>query len=464
MKPYTIREIADACGGLFSGAEELADKCVSSVERDNREVKDGSLFLCFKGEKADGHDFAADAVSRGAVCCIAEKPLDVPHILVGSTLDAVRAIAARYREKFDIPIVGVVGSVGKTTAKNFIYSVLSVKYNTLATIANLNNELGCSLMILMLGEEHEAAVIEMGIDSFGEMTREAQVVRPTHVVMTRIAESHLNNLIDLDGVLRAKSEVFAFMKAGGAAILNGDDPYLRGFDPASINGTVKKYLYGTSPGCDYRAEEERHYGTRSVAITVKYGGKALSAAIPAYGTTLVYGGLAAVAAGDMLGLSPDEIKTGLESYSQVGGRANVLKLKRFTVIDDCYNANRASMSAALDSLFMLDGRKTAILGDMLNLGENSAEMHREIGAKAANVCDTIIFCGERAEDMFKGAVATRLEPDAYYFPLADAMFQNLRSIIKDGDNILVKASNAMNFKAVIAELIKIDEERRTDNN
>jgi len=458
MKPYTIREIADACGGLFSGAEELADKCVSSVERDNREVKDGSLFLCFKGEKADGHDFAADAVSRGAVCCIAEKPLDVPHILVGSTLDAVRAIAARYREKFDIPIVGVVGSVGKTTAKNFIYSVLSVKYNTLATIANLNNELGCSLMILMLGEEHEAAVIEMGIDSFGEMSREAEVVRPTHVVMTRIAESHLNNLVDLDGVLRAKSEVFSFMKTGGIAILNGDDPYLRSFDPSVLNSGINKYLFGRAHGCDYVASEEYYFEAASVALTVSYGEATLSATIPAYGTQLVYGALAAVAVGDILKLMPDEIKSGLESYSQVGGRANVLKLTRFTVIDDCYNANRASMNAALDSLSLLQGRKVAILGDMLNLGEKSEEMHREIGERAANVCDTVIFCGELAEDMFKGAIATKLEPDAYYFPLSDAMLSNLRSLIKDGDNVLVKASNAMGFKTVVAELIKIDGE------
>lgn len=226
MKDFTLAEIAKACNGEYVGDESLKNTKITSVERDSRQVNNGSLFLAIKGERVDGHDFIEKCFAQGAVCALCEKAPEnatKPCIVVPSTLDAVKKIGRAYREKFDIPVIGISGSVGKTSTKEMLYAVLSQRFKTHKTQGNLNNELGVPLTLLSMPEDTEAAVIEMGISDFGEMTRLSEMVQPTICVLTIIGECHLENLGDRDGVLKAKTEMFKNARENADFILNGDD-------------------------------------------------------------------------------------------------------------------------------------------------------------------------------------------------------------------------------------------------
>jgi len=424
----TPRIIAEITNGQYIGENEAFDIRVIGAVRDNRDVEPGNLFVCIKGARVDGHSFANKAFESGATCCLAEQELiepKGPYVLVTSTLEAIKTIGAYYRSLFNIPVIGITGSVGKTTAKELIASVLSVKYNTLRTPGNLNNELGVPLTLLSLNETHEAAVIEMGISDFGEMSRLAQMVRPDIFVMTRIGYAHLDMLKDLDGVLKAKTEAFKYMKPDGIAVLNGDDELLRTYDPG-----MKKILYGL--------REDNDICIENIKIN-----------IPAYGSHLKELLGAAVAVGTLLGLTKDEIKRGITGYEPVEGRANIINTGEITLIDDCYNANPNSVKAALTSLTTLPGRHVAILGDMLELGEQSEELHHEIGEYAKKTgIDCLICAGVEADNIYKGYLSTN-SGEAYYFPTKEKLVSRLPELIKKDDAVLVKASNGMRFCEIV---------------
>ena len=410
MKPLSLETIARVTGGRYVGGDKDRDHLITGVVRDNREAFPGCLFLCIRGTRADGHDFAGAAYGAGAACCLAERPLASPagpYVLVGSTLNAVKALGAYYRSLFDIPVIGVTGSVGKTTAKEMTAAVLSQKYNVLKTTENLNNELGVPLMLLSMQAEHEAAVIEMGISEFGEMSRLGEMVRPDICILTTVGYCHLDTLGDLNGVLRAKSEVFDYMSPDALAVLNGDDALLRKFEPK-----VRKIMFGVQSHNDYRAVDIRTDGTTGVSCRIVSPDGGFDVHIPAYGEHLVYGALPAAAVGHALGLTDDEIRAGLGTYAPVGGRANVLDTGRITLIDDCYNANPNSVSAALRSLSALDGRTVAVLGDMFELGSDAERLHYDIGAMAAELgIDGLVCCGSlagiSATDMSRPAAKKR---------------------------------------------------------
>ncbi len=452
MKPLTLETIARVTSGRYVGDDALKDTTITGVVRDNREAFEGCLFLCIKGARADGHDFANTAYDAGAVCCLAERPINEPqgpYVLVDSTLAAVRVLGAYYRSLFNIPIIGVTGSVGKTTAKEMTAAVLSQKFNVLKTTGNLNNELGVPLMLLMLGEEHEAAVIEMGISGFGEMSRLGEMVRPDICLMTVIGHSHLEALGDLDGVLRAKSEVFAYMDPKALAVLNGDDERLRDFDPG-----IQKLTFGLQAGNDYRAENISAQGTSGVACDIVSGNGRFSVFIPAFGSHMVYGALPAAAIGHRLGLTNEQIRAGLAHYAPVGGRANVLDTGTLTLINDYYNANPHSMSAAIRSLATLSGRKIAILGDMFELGGDAEALHYEVGELAGQSgVDSLFCCGELARCIRDGYVSAG-GTDARWFSSRDALINALPELIKPGDSVLVKASHGMRFELVADALAK----------
>ena len=244
MIPVTLKTVAEVtCGTLVGGNGSVT---LTGVVRDNREIKEGNLFVCFKGERSDGHDFANKAFEAGAAACLAQREIPDakgPYILVEDTFTALKALAKYYRSLLNIPVIGVTGSVGKTTAKEMTAAVLSSKLKVLKTDANLNNEIGVPLTLLSITEEHQAAVVEMGISEFGEMSRLAEMVRPDICIMTTIGFCHLETLGDLDGVLKAKSEVFEFMNENGVAIVNGDDEKLAEFDPK-----VRKITFGNLTG------------------------------------------------------------------------------------------------------------------------------------------------------------------------------------------------------------------------
>jgi UDP-N-acetylmuramoyl-tripeptide--D-alanyl-D-alanine ligase len=455
MKKLTPDIVAKAVGGRYVGPESARHALIKSVVRDDREAAEGSLFVCIRGERADGHDFAARAFASGAVCCLCQRTPpgaeDKPHILVDSTLDALKALGEYYRSLFNIPVVGVTGSVGKTTAKEMIAAVLSRRFNVLKTQGNLNNEIGVPLTLLSIQEEHEAAVVEMGISDFGEMHRIAKMVRPDISVITAIGYSHLENLGSLEGVLRAKAEVFEYMTPQGLAVLNGDDALLSQYDPG-----IPVVTFGTEESCDLRAESvrQRMDGAEPVVdFTVAHGEKRFDARVRAFGAHLVYGALAAAAAGIALGVPDEEIARGLMDFKPIGSRARVVGTGYITLIDDSYNANPSSMRAALSSLATLEGRKVALLGDMFELGEESDTLHREIGEFAAKCgIDCLICCGQKAEFIFKGLISTGSEIEAWHFPLKAALLSALPRLIRPGDNVLVKASHGMHFEELAQAL------------
>lgn len=443
MKKFTLGEIAEACGGKFAGSDSDKNIEITSVERDSRQIKNGSLFLAIKGERVDGHDYIEKCYESGAVCAVCEKSpvnADKPYILVDSTLDAVKKIAKTYRKKFDIPVVGVSGSVGKTSTKEMLYAVLSQKFKTHKTQGNLNNELGVPLTLLSMPEDTQAAVIEMGISDFGEMTRLSEMVQPTICVLTIIGCCHLENLVDRDGVLKAKTEMFKNAAQNAEYILNGDDDKL--YSVTEVNGK-KPIYFGFASDNDYFAEDIKNNGEGGISCALCFDNTKLNVTIPAIGSYMVSNALAAVAAGRLLGLSDEQLINGVESYKTVGSRANVINTGKIRIIDDCYNANPTSVKASLDTLVNFSGRKVAILGDMKELGTDELKLHLETGkyAKEKGV-DLVIAAGELAKELAKGA-------DGEWFANVEQMKSAIPALINEGDTVLVKASHSMRFEEIV---------------
>ncbi len=460
MKQVTPERIAEVVRGVYNGPGRLKNERVASVSIDSREVEPCGLFVCIKGSRTDGHAFARMAVEeRGALLCLAEEPVNVPHVLVESTTQALARLAAWYRKLFHIPVVGVIGSVGKTTAKELIASVLSRKFDVLKTPENLNNQIGVPLTLLSLREEHEAAVVEMGISDFGEMSRLARMVRPDLCVITSIGYCHLEKLGSLDGVLKAKSEVFAYMESDAVAILNGDDAKLRDFDPG-----IRRLTYGVGAGrgLDFWAENVENLGLDGVSCDICDGKSRVFTLIPAFGTHMVYGALAAAAVGRTLGVDGEDILRGIHDYRPVGSRARVTETGYLTLIDDCYNANPNSMAAAIRSLselrsFSLSprGNRVAILGDMKELGGDSQELHRSIGELAAKLgVEEVICCGEESKAIYDGFMVSGGGKAVYYRTLPELLGDFTRHL-GYGDVVLVKASHSMEFSQVVERLKRL---------
>ena len=443
MKPITLSEVARACGGELHGDPDLQ---ITSIVTDSRKAGEGSLFAAIKGARADGHKFIPAVAEQGAVCALCEEApqADIAYILVESTLVALKGIAEYYRSLFSIPFIGITGSVGKTSTKEFISAVLAQKYNVHKTGGNFNNELGVPITLFGLEEEHEVAVIEMGISGFGEMTRLSKMVRPDISVITNIGYCHLENLGDRDGVLRAKTEMFTYLKDNGSIILCHDDDKLR--TVTDYHGIVPTF-YGTGND-EYRAENIVEKGLDGVGCTLIHGDTRIDVTIPTMGRHNVLNALCAMAVGTKLGLTPDEIKRGLESFRNVGSRNHIIKTAYYTIIDDCYNANPTSTKAGLDTLSKLSGRRVAVLGDMKELGKDEIALHREVGAYAKELgIDVLIAVGPLSE-----ATAEGFGEGAYYYQNVDRCIDRIERHLHPDDTILVKASHSMQFERSVEAL------------
>lgn len=443
MKPITLSEVARACGGELHGDPGLQ---ITSIVTDSRKAGEGSLFAAIKGARADGHKFIPAVAEQGAVCALCEEApqADIAYILVESTLVALKGIAEYYRSLFSIPFIGITGSVGKTSTKEFISAVLAQKYNVHKTGGNFNNELGVPITLFGLEEEHEVAVIEMGISGFGEMTRLSKMVRPDISVITNIGYCHLENLSDRDGVLRAKTEMFTYLKDNGSIILCHDDDKLR--TVTDYHGITPTF-YGTGND-EYRAENIVEKGLDGVGCTLIHGDTRIDVTIPTMGRHNVLNALCAMAVGTKLGLTPDEIKRGLESFRNVGSRNHIIKTAYYTIIDDCYNANPTSTKAGLDTLSKLSGRRVAVLGDMKELGKDEIALHREVGAYAKELgIDVLIAVGPLSE-----ATAEGFGEGAYYYQNVDRCIDRIERHLHPDDTILVKASHSMQFERIVEAL------------
>lgn len=452
MKHMSLTEIAHACHGTYHGNMEHAAKEVSSVVIDSRKIQKGSLFIAIKGARVDGHDLIPQAIEAGALCALSEKDLgDVPfsYILVDSCRQALKDLAEHYRRSLDIKVVGISGSVGKTSTKEMIASVLSQKYRVLKTEGNFNNEIGLPLTVFHIREEHEIAVLEMGISDFGEMTRLAKIARPDICVITNIGCAHLEQLKSRDGILKAKTEMLDYMNPEGQIVFNGDDDKLNSFTPG--NGILPVY-FGLNAGCSFRAEQVEDQGLRGTDAVFVTPDSRFTAHISIPGGHMVYNAMAGTAVGRILGLTDEQIKAGIEALVPLAGRSHLIETKKFTIIDDCYNANPASMKASLDVLAKAGAQTAAILGDMGELGTDWKKLHREVGEYAAGLgIQTLVCIGEMSAKIAEGAQSSGAENVSHYAS-KEAFFADLNQILKSGDAILVKASHMMGFSEIVERL------------
>lgn len=453
MRHMTLKAIAAACGGTYYGAAENLEKEVCGISIDSRKVESGWLFAATVGERVDGHSFIASCYEKGALCCLGEKaPVSETnsYIQVASTFQALKDIAEYYRSTLEIPVVGITGSVGKTSTKEMIASVLSVKFNTLKTAGNFNNEVGLPLTVFNIREAHEAAVLEMGISDFGEMHRLSKIARPNICVITNIGLCHLEFLGDRDGVLRAKSEIFDFAADGAKAIVNGDDDKLQTLKSRT---DLDCTTFGMDTTNDVYATNVQNLGLDGLKCDISTPVGEFHAHIHIPGMHMVYNALAGTCVGLACGLTLEEIKSGIENAQTISGRNNLIHTENYTIMDDCYNANPVSMKASLDVLATALGRKVAILGDMGELGTNELALHYTVGEHAADKQIDLLLCvGTLSEEIVKGAKEKNPEMNAILFSTKEALMEKLPELLKQGDSILVKASHFMQFEQIVKAL------------
>lgn len=453
----TIQQAAKACNGKLCQAEGKENTQLQGAVLDSRQVKEGYLFFATKGEKADGHTFIPTVADKGAACVVCEKEpagTDIPYILVEDSFQALKDIAESYRKSLDITVVGITGSVGKTSTKEFVAGVLAEQYCVLKTEGNFNNEVGLPLTILKIREEHEVAVVEMGISEFGEMHRLSKIARPDICVMTNIGQCHLENLHSREGILKAKSEIFDFMNEFGYVVLNGDDDML----------ATLAQVHGRKPVSFALCEEDKE-GTKYHAYAADIVNKGLFGSeamlhleggtypikVSLPGRHMIYNALAAACVARLLDVDITKIQQGLEKIQPVGGRSNIIRAEKYTIIDDCYNANPVSMKAAIDLLTCAEGRTVAILGDMFELGVKENALHEEVGSYAVEHDVDVLLCvGSLSRYMYDGAMKVWDEAgDVRYFETKEELLETLPQILCEGDTILVKASHGMHFEEVV---------------
>ena len=456
LQQMTLENIARACGGTYVGEDTLRGSEITGAVIDSRQVEPGYLYIPIRGERVDGHRFIPDVFEKGALAVLSEEPLENPagpYILVASSEQALKDIAEFYRSTLAIKIIGITGSVGKTSTKETIASVLAQKYRVLKTDANFNNELGLSLTVFRLREEDEMAVLEMGIDDFGQMHRLAKIARPETAVITNIGWCHLENLKTRDGILQAKTEIFDHLRENGHIIINGDD------DKLSTVGTVhgiKPVHFGLDEKDEYYADEIESQGFRGISCRIHTPQGSFSALIPIPGRHMVYNALAGTAVGCMYGLTLEQIKQGIETLQSVSGRFHIIETGKYTVVDDCYNANPVSMKASLDVLKEAKGRKVAVLGDMGELGTDEAALHAEVGTHAGTCGIDALYCaGPLCEHLAKAAKEADPKLEIRHFADRESLMAELPKLLQDGDQILVKASHFMEYGKIV-EMLSVE--------
>ena len=452
MQPMTVQEITAAVHGVWCNPQKEVP-VVTGVSTDSRKVAPGCLFLPWVGERFDGHDFIDAALSAGAAGCLCARlpqtlRADKFYIKVDDTRLALRALASAYRDRFSIPVVQITGSVGKTTTKEMIAAVLGAKLRVWKTPGNFNNDIGTPLTLLGLGPEHQAAVIETGMNHFGEIAYLGEMVRPDVAVISNIGDAHIEFLGSREGILKAKCEIFTHLRPGGLAVLNGDDPLLNTVQPA-----VHTLRCGQSEHCGVRISEIADHGVEGITCTVTTEKDIYALTIPAPGTYMAYSASIAVAVGEALGLSREEIIRGVAAYQPAGSRMRVVRLPENRVIlDDCYNANPQSVTAALEVLAKTEcDRRVAVLGDMGELGELTEQAHYNMGALAAMLgIDVIAAIGTKAAKIADGAAQSGGE--VLYFETKEEALDALRGQLEPGTAMLLKASHAMEFGRLVEKL------------
>lgn len=450
----TLKEIIDVTNGnLVYGNEN--EECIS-FERDTRAIKDGDIFIGFKGETVDGGIRYKEALENGAKGCIINKcanenleKIENKFILeVEDTILATQQIAKLKRKKYNIPVVAITGSVGKTSTKDIIASVVSEKYDVLKTQGNMNNHIGLPMTILGL-RNHTAMVVEMGMNHFGEISTLTKIAKPTIAVITNVGTAHIGNLGSRENILKAKLEILEGLSKDGTVVINNDNDllhkwYLENKDNYNI------VTYGIENDSMEKAQDINYLESSS-----KYNLKNEGVIeVPVGGEAFVYNSLAAISVGKALGIGMDKIKQGILKFELTKMRLDVQKSsKGYTIINDCYNANYDSMKSALQYLNRTPGnRKIAVLGDMLELGDFSKKLHEGVGnAVIENKVDILITVGKEAKNIAKIAMKNNVE--TYEYTDNNSAISKLKEILEPEDAVLVKASNSMNFKEIVSAIM-----------
>lgn len=462
METITLSQLLEAVDGRLLGGFDRLDTPVARVETDSRSIHLGVLFIPLVGERFDGHAYISSALEGGAAGCLTAREQDrlLPgkfYVKVDDTEAALGRLAAWYRDRFPIPFIGVTGSVGKTTAKDMLAAVLGVRYKVLKTEGNHNNNVGLPLTLLELDSTHEIAVLEMGMDKFGEIDYLANIVRPDLGIITNIGDAHIERLGSRENILKAKCELLPHIKKDGVVILNGDDPLLLGLAGKT---PVPAIYCGQGEGCAYRARVTGGDGVSHIHCRLTTPNMDREVKIPALGEHMVYPALIAAAAGERFGLTPDEIERGISQFVPTRMRMNILhRGSGITILDDTYNANPQSMRAAVSVLADSQSScKVAILGDMLELGPFAPALHAGVGEYLGEVgVDCLVSVGPLAEQIAQGARESGV-PLVIQCRDREEAKGVLSQVVRPDCTVLVKASRGMKLEELTAKLLELTAE------
>ena len=463
----TVAKVLEAFGMSSGGLAK--NSLVSSACVDSRKVNPGSLFIALSGENNDGHNFVDAAFKNGAVMALIEHEIESAYpiyrlgeaienrgekpfsLLIPNTLAGLQEVAAWWRQQFNLPVIGITGSVGKSSTKETLAGILGAKFNVLKNQANLNNEIGLPLTLLSLNENHQVAVLEMGFYVPGEIELLCQIALPQIGIITNIGTVHAERAGDIETITRGKSELVQALPSNGLAVLNYDDIQVR---TMAKNSSAKVISYGLESEATLWAVEIERLGFDGIRFNAHYEGKSHKLSSKLLGKHSVYNLLASIAVALELGMSWEEIESALQT-EDILQRVRIFEHKSGAqIIDDSYNASPASTIAALDLLESLNGFKIAVLGDMLELGQYETEGHQEVGRKAAEVANQIILVGPRskitAEAIYSHASSSNLPVSWFYSSTEAAEF--LQSLLSAGQTVLVKGSHGMRMDKIIVAL------------
>ena len=453
----TVREILDITKGnlIYGNENEICENFI----RDTRMANKGDIFIGFKGELHDGSTRYKEALEAGAKGCIINKnanerieKIENKFIIeVKDTILATQQIAKLKREKYNIPVVAITGSVGKTSTKDIVASVVAEKYKVLKTQGNMNNHIGLPMTILGL-KDHTAMVVEMGMNHLGEIEVLTNIAKPTIAVITNVGTAHIGNLGSRENILKAKLEILEGLSEDGKIVINNDNDLLHNWYMSNSNKN-NIITYGIQNNSIEKAKSVEYMESSSKYILGEQKGKSLIE-VPVGGEAFVYNSLAAISVGKILGIEIEKIKQGILKFELSKMRLDVQKSNNgYTIINDCYNANYDSMKSALEYLNKTSGnRKIAVLGDMLELGEYSEKLHEDVGKVVAeNKINILITVGKEAKNIAK--VAKQKNIETYEFMNNNSAIEKIKEMIQKDDSILIKASNSMNFKEIVSAIL-----------
>ncbi|MBY0062737.1 MULTISPECIES: UDP-N-acetylmuramoyl-tripeptide--D-alanyl-D-alanine ligase [Priestia] len=456
MIKRTLKQLAAMIpGSVFHSGNEAA--VIEGVSIDTRTIQQGNLYIPIKGERFNGHTFVDKAIENGSVATLWNKdeenpPTDISVILVDDTLEALQQLAKSYRHELDIKVVGITGSNGKTTAKDMVKAVLDTTYRVLKTDGNFNNHIGMPLTILRLDETHDIAVLEMGMSSRGEIEFLSNLAEPDVAIITNIGESHLQDLGSRDGIAEAKLEITSGLAPTGQLVYNGDEPLLTS---RVVNPVFETVTFGSSEQNDLypSAISAEELGTTfTVSRETTY-----SFFIPVLGKHNVHNALSAIAVGHYFGLDNKTIAKGLKELKLTNMRMELVKrTDGLTFINDAYNASPTSVKAAITLMHDLEGykQKILVLGDMLELGDQEKEFHKEVGEFIqAEKIDYVLTYGPLSVEIEQGAKKNFAEDKVMHFEEKDELVKKLTAITTREDVVLVKASRGMKLEEVISKMM-----------